>query len=169
MVCLWYMKTIHKHTIQLSQREFTQVKSIIRKGKHNSRVVNRARILLYTHAGTSKDTVARVLGSSRSTVQRTRDHYHEGKLKRALYDAPRTGQPRKLNEKAEAHLIALACSDPPEGREHWTLKLLQNRMIEDKKVTRISDVCILSYLNNRKIKPWREKNVVHTKAHAGIH
>lgn len=160
------MNKPHKHTIQLSDAELTQIKAITCKGKHNSRIVNRARVLQYTHAGTSKSTIARVLGIDERTVQRIRDHYRKGKLKRALYDAPRTGQPRKLNDNAEAHLVALACSDPPPGREHWTLKLLQKKMIEDKKVTSISDVCILTYLQNRGIKPWREKNVVHTESYA---
>ena len=90
----------------------------------------------------------------------------QGGLDRALYDAPRTGQPRKLNDKGEAYLVALASSDPPEGRERWTLELLQKKMVEDKKVASISDVCILSYLSNRGIKPWREKNAVRAEARA---
>lgn len=160
------MKKPHKHTIQLSDAELAQVKAITRRGKHNSRIINRARVLQYTHAGTSKSIVARVLGIDERTVQRIRDHYYNGGLKRALYDAPRTGQPRKLDDTAEAHLVALACSDPPEGREHWTLKLLQKKMIEDKRVTSISDVCILTYLQYRGVKPWREKNVVHTESYS---
>jgi len=160
------MTTTHKHTIQLSPRELIQLKGITGKGTHNSRVINRARVLQYTHAGTSKSTIARVLGIGERTVQRIRDHYREGGLNHALYEASRTGQPRKLNDNAEAYLVALACSDPPEGREHWTLKLLQKKMIEDKKVNSISDVCILTYLQHRGIKPWREKNVVHSQGNA---
>ena len=164
MVCLWYMTT-HKHTLQLSHAELAQLQNITRKGKHNSRVINRARILQYTNAGTSKRNIARILGISDRTVQRIWDNYrHEG-LDRALYEAPRSGQPRKLDDKAEAHLVALACSDPPPGRECWTLKLLQKKMIEDKKVVSISDVCILSYLNNRSVKPWREKDVVRAESY----
>jgi len=158
--------TTHKRTIELSTNELAQVQAIIRKGKHNSRVVNRARILLSAHRAVSKNSTGKALGISRSTVQLTRDHYHEGGLARALYDAPRSGQPRKLDEKAEAHLVAIACSDPPIGYDHWTLELLKMKMIDDKKVTSISDVCILSYLDKRDIKPWREKNVVRAQTHA---
>jgi transposase len=163
------MKTTHKHTIQLSQAELVRLQSIIGKGKHKAQVINRARILQYSHKGISKDTIAQALDINRSTVQRTRDNYRDDGLERALYDAPRSGQPRKLDDKTEAYLVALTCSDPPKGRERWTLKLLQQKMIEDKKVNRISDVCILSYLNNHSLKPWREKNVVRAEAHARVH
>jgi putative transposase len=161
MVCLWYMTT-HKHTIP----EHSQVHAIIKKGKRNARVITRARILLLSHRGGGKDAIAETLGIGRSTVQRVRDHYREGGLDRALYDAPRPGQPPKLDDAAEAHLVALACSDPPEGSDHWTLELLQERMIKDEKVKTISTVALWKRLTARKIKPWREKNVVRAHAYA---
>jgi len=106
------------------------------------------------------------LGLGRSTVQRTREHDRAGGLNRALDDAPRPGQPPKLDDNAEAHLVAIACSDAPEGRDHWTLELLQERMIADKKVKTISTVAIWKHLKKRGIKPWREKNVVHSRLDA---
>lgn len=160
------MITLHKHTIQLSRGEQAHLHAIIKRGKHNTRVITRARVLLLSHKCGGKDAIAETLGTDRSTVQRVRDHYREGGLERALYDAPRPGQPPKLDEKAEAHLVALACSDPPEGTDHWTLELLQERMIQDKKVKEISTVALWKRLTNRGIKPWREKNVVHTEAYA---
>jgi transposase len=132
MVCLCYMNK-PKHTIQFSRTERSQIQAIIHRGKHNTRVVTRARILLLTSQGEGKDGIAVQLGIGRSTVQRTRDHYRAGGLNRALYDAPRPGQPPKLDDNAEAHLVAMACSDAPEGRDHWTLELLQERMIQTKK------------------------------------
>lgn len=160
------MNTAHKHTIQLSSGEQAHLHAIIKKGKHNARVINRARILLYSHNGVGKDAIAEGMGIGRSTVQRTRDNYRESGLDRALYDAPRPGQPKKLDDKAEAHLVALACSDPPEGSDHWTLELLQERMIGDGKVKTISTVALWKRLVNRGIKPWREKNVVYPNAYA---
>jgi hypothetical protein len=87
-------------------------------------------------------------------------------MDRALYDAARPGQAPKLDTKAEAHLVAIACTDPPEGSDHWTLELLQERMISDGKVDSISTVAIWKHLSKRGIKPWREKNVVHSEADA---
>ena len=152
--------------MQFSKKDITQLENIIRRGKHNARVITRARILLLVHKGKSKDAIAGELNIGRSTVQRTRVHYSEDGINRALYDAPRSGQPKKLDDAAEAHLVALACSDPPKGRYRWTLVLLQKRMVTDKKVKSISDVCILRYMKERKIKPWLDlsmdmgKNVV---------
>lgn len=161
--------TTHKHTVQLSKQHLTKLHTITHKGTHNARVILRARVLLMSHDGAGKDAIAIELLIGRSTVQRVRDRYRNDGLDRALHDAPRSGQPRKLDTKAEAHLIALACSDPPDGRARWTLQLLADRMVEDKKVESISDVCVLSYLTARNVKPWVEKNVVHPEGDAGIH
>ncbi len=165
MVCLWYMTT-YKHTIELSKKERSQVQAIIRTGKHNARVLTRARILLKSYEGLSKSEIVRHLDIGESTVKRTRVHYRENGLDRALYDAPRSGQPKKLDDKAEAHLVALACSNPPEGRAHWTLELLQKQMIKDKKVKEISTVALWHRLTERSIKPWREKNVARSESYA---
>jgi transposase len=156
----------HKHIIQLSRQELAEIQSIIRRGKHGARVITRARILLLSHRGKSKDVIAAELEINRSTVQDVRNRYREGRLERALYDAPRPGQPPKLDDTAEAYLVAIACSEPPQGMHHWTLVRLQKRMIEDKQVKTISTVAIWKHLKNRGIKPWREKNVVHPEAHA---
>ena len=61
---------------------------------------------------------------------RVRRRFCEEGLESALVERPRPGQKRKLDERAEAHLVAIACSDPPEGHTHWTLKFLANKMVE---------------------------------------
>lgn len=157
------MKKPHKHIIQLSKKERGYLQDIIRRGKHNARVITRARILLLSHKGDGKDVIAAKLEIGRSTVQRIRDQYREGGLDRALYDAPRSGQPPKITDIGEAHLVALATSTPPEGEERWTLELLKERMIKDGKAPQeITTVAIWKRLDRREIKPWREKNVVHS-------
>ena len=120
-------------------------------------------------AGMKDVDIAQDVGTTARTVERIRARYAEGGIGRALCDAPRSGQPTKLDEQAEAHLVALACSDPPEGSDHWTLELLQKKMIEDKKVKEISTVTLWKRLTSRGIKPWREKNLVHSESDAGIH
>ena len=152
--------------MQCSRTERSQIQALIHRGKPHTRVVTRARIRLLTRQGEGKDGMAVQLGLGRSTVQRTREHDRAGGLNRALDDAPRPGQPPKLDDNAEAHLVAIACSDAPEGRDHWTLELLQERMIADKKVQTISTVAIWKHLKKRGIKPWREKNVVHSRLDA---
>ena len=169
MVCLWCMIT-HKHTIQLTRKETSQLKRIIHGGRHGSRVVNRARILLQSHKGEGKDAIAERLSIGRSTVQRIRDRYHHGGLDRALSEDPRPGAPRRLTEAGETHLIAIACTKPPDGYGNWTMDLLRKRLVKDGKAPKdITSVCLWQHLNAHGLKPWREKNVVHSKAHKRVH
>ena len=165
MVYCMYMHTVY---FLRSSDERTELLNIIRKGKENARVIGRARILLKIDEGKSSKSIARDILVCEKTVKRIFGRYLEGGMKRALYDLPRTGQPCKLDQKAEAHLVLLACGEPPNGRERWTLELLQKQMVKDGKVDSISDVCILRYLTNRKIKPWVEKNVVHPEDNGRI-
>jgi len=156
----------HKRTIRLSDAEITKLQNITKKGEHNVREVTRARILLLSRKGESKNAIARRLETSRSTVQAVRSRFHDGGIERALSDAPRPGAPKKITETVETHLVALACSKPPDGYDTWTLEMLQRELIAKKKVKRISTVAIWQHLDQRGIKPWREKNVVRTEAHA---
>ena len=64
------------------------------------------------------------------TVIRIRKRFCEEGLERALTELARPGQKRKLDERAEAHLVAIACSDPPDGHTHWTLKLPADKAVE---------------------------------------
>jgi transposase len=156
-------------TIYLSAEERTQLRTLLRKGAGKARVINRARILLWLNQGIAWEHIAHDAFVSTKTIGRIHGRFAEGGLARALFDLPRSGQPTKLDTKAEAYLIALACSDAPEGRDHWTLELLQKQMVKDKKVKTISTVALWHRLNKRKIKPWREKNVVHAQSHPRVH
>jgi transposase len=119
--------------------------------------------------GATDEEIAKEEGVHSTTIERIRGRYDSLGLEGALYDAPRPGQPRKLDSKAEKYLIAVACTDPPEGRDHWTLELLAKKMITDKKVKTISSVAVMHYLHANDTKPWREKNVVHTEDHTVVH
>ncbi len=80
-----------------------------------------------------------MLRTSPSTVHRTRQKFVEGNVKFALSERPRPGSQKKLDSKAEALLLATACSEPPAGRAKWTMQLLANRMVELKVVNQLSD------------------------------
>ena len=151
-----------KCVITLSNQEINQLEEITRKGSHSARVIKRAQVLLSSEQGLTDEEIADQMEIAISTAERIRYRFTEGGIERALYDAPRSGQPGKLDSKVEAHLVAIACSDPPEGRSRWTLELLRKKLIKDKKVKTISTVAIWEHLTNRGIKPWLEKNVVHS-------
>lgn len=155
----------HTPRIMLTKAERTELRTLLTKGLHHARELMRARVLLKSADGVTQIQIAKDESINRSTVFDICERFGEGGTKRALYDAPRSGQPPKLDDKAEAHLVAIACSDAPDGRDHWTLELLQHKMMKEKHVKSISTVAIWHHLKERGIKPWREKNVVRAESH----
>ena len=95
-----------------------------------ARIVARARILIKIDEGWKVPKVAAVLGVSEGKVCRVKRRYAEPGLDGVLHDRVPANRFRKLDQKGEAHLIALACSDAPEGHDQWTLQLLADRMVE---------------------------------------
>ncbi len=127
-----------KYAVRLSSEDQEQLRGLIHSGRHSARVINRARILLKTDEGWSAPQVVAALDTSPRTVFRTKRRYAEEGLGGVLHDHPQANRYRKLDDRGEAHpvsstgqaLIALACSDAPEGHEHWTLRLLAGKVVE---------------------------------------
>jgi transposase len=94
------------------------------KGQHSARETARAHILLACEAGVPAIQIQKVLGISRMVIWRTQSAYREKGLDYALYDAARPGQPSKYGTDQEAEVVALACSQPPQGAARWTVRLL---------------------------------------------
>ena len=119
-----------RYTIRLSTEEREQLNRLVRGGKHSARIVTRARILIKIDEGWTVPQIAAALDVSDGTVYGVKRRYAEEGLDGVLRDRVQTNRFRKLDDKGEAHLIALACSDAPEGHDHWTLQLLADRMVE---------------------------------------
>jgi transposase len=123
-----------KYRVRLTDEERNHLEKLVRKGKAHARKLLYARILLKADedgAAWTDERIADAFEVSLATVARERRRYCEEGLEVALLPK-KPGRPRRrvLDGRAEAHLIALACSDPPEGREHWPLRLLADRMVE---------------------------------------
>ena len=118
------------YIVELSAEERGQLETLIRKGKSSARKQTRARILLKAHAGMPSQEIAQALEVSDEMVYRTRQRLVEEGLEAALNDRPRPGAKPKLTDKQCAHLIAVACSDAPDGHAHWTLRLLADKAVE---------------------------------------
>ena len=97
----------------MSAEDHGQLERLIRSGQHAARIINRARILLKTDEGWSASQVAAALDTSQRTVFRTKRRYDDEGLEGVLHDHPQANPCRKLDDRGEAHLIALACSDAP--------------------------------------------------------
>ncbi len=118
-----------KYLVDLSSEEREELRQLVRRGKHSSRKVTRARILLLATEGATDEQIVAALSIGVATVERTRKRFVEEGLE-CLNERPRRGQARKLTGKQEAHLVAVACSTPPEGRARWTLSLLAEKVVE---------------------------------------
>lgn len=119
-----------KYRVDLTEAERAQLLGMISKGKHGARILARARILLKADDDMTDEAVAVALHVGYATVGRVRQRFVEAGLERALKDGPRAGATPKLNERQCAHLIAVACSDAPDGHNHWTLRLLADKVVE---------------------------------------
>jgi transposase len=108
--------------------------------------LNRAHILLLADEDQSDTTIAAALHSSVSTVERTRQRCVEAGVEHALREQPRPKRGSKLDAKGRALLVATACSTPPDGRPHWTMQLLADRLVELKVVEAISDETVRTEL-----------------------
>ena len=117
-----------KYLVALSDEERAQLEHLLHGGTHATRKGPRARILRKAAEGWEDRAIAAALAVGRATVERTRQRFVEEGLE-ALEERPRPGTQPKLDAKAQARLIAEACSTAPEGRQHWTLHLLADRVV----------------------------------------
>jgi transposase len=129
---------VKKYIVDLSEEERQELLALTSKGKTGARKMKRAQTLLKADEGLKDDEIVAALNTSRSTVERTRKRFVEGNLDRALNDDPSPGKQRKLDGRGEAHLIALACSEAPEGYARWSLRLLADKLVELEVVGSIS-------------------------------
>jgi len=135
-----------RYKVTLTQEERAQLMQIIKKGGHKSQKVRRALILLNCDEGeyqeqerSTNEEIAKMLKVGLRTVERVKKRFVEEDLDVTLNgkDSSRVYS-RKLDGDAEAHLIALCCSDAPEGFSRWTLKLLADKMVELEYVDSVS-------------------------------
>jgi len=146
-----------RYRVTLTAEERQQLEAVTGGGTSAARRIKRAQILLAADAGSKDETIARVVGVGTSTVYRTKQGFVEDGLERALTEAPRPGASRKLGAADESLLIALACSQPPDGRAKWTLSLLAGEMVRLTAHKTLSRDTIGRRLDEVTIKPWKEK------------
>jgi transposase len=135
-----------KYLVTLTPEERPQLHKLVSAGKRSARTLTRARILLQADQADGGPAwedarIVQALGCGLRTVERVRQRFVEEGLDAALTHKPqeRPSRERRLDGAAEARLIALACSKPPEGRARWTLKLLADKLVELEVVESVSD------------------------------
>ena len=125
-----------RYRVKLSAEERQELKTLVSRGRGAAYKQTHGRVLLLSDEahvdGAMKDEdIARVLQIASATVERIRRRCVEEGIEAALgRKEQQRRRPKKLDGAAEAHLIALACGEPPEGRARWTLRLLADRLVE---------------------------------------
>lgn len=128
-----------KHWIvDLLPDERAELEALTRRGVASVRKVAHARVLLLADAGRTDTEIVAATGRSASFVERTRKRFVLNGLEDALSDRPRPGAVPKLDDRGRATLIAVACSQAPEGRAGWTLQLLADELVKREVVPAIS-------------------------------
>jgi len=133
-----------RYRVTLTEQERQDLQKLVSTGKAAAKKLVRARVLLLAdqaEEGPAKSDpeIVEALGCGRATVERVRKQFVEEGLEATLQPSPSTRiYQRRLDGKAEAHLVALACGAPPDGRARWTLRLLADRMVTLEYVEEVS-------------------------------
>jgi len=144
---------MRRPTIRLKKRDQAVLKTA-QQGKTATRIAKRARILVMAAAGRTNDQIAGALGVGSATVKRVKARYRQEGAQAAVTERPRPGRQRRLSTREEQTLIAQACVRTPDGA-HMTVRMLAAEM-------GCSFGVVQKTLKQHHLKPWREKNVVHS-------
>lgn len=150
--------------VHVSKKDQAALKKVLAGGIEQVRVVMRAVALLRLAEGMGAPQIAAVLPLTRQAVRNLARRYQQGGLERALYDKQRPGAARLLSAKQRQRIIAMVCSDPPQGRARWTVRLVAQEAVKRRLVPRVGRETIRILLLSHDLKPWREKNVVRGRA-----
>ena len=123
-----------KHVVQLTDAQRAELEGRF-AGALTLRQRNRIQVLLRSDAGQTDAAIAADLGLSPNTAANVRKRFAAGGLEAALIEKPRGGGPAVLDGKAEALVIALACTEAPEGQTRWTAGLLDRRRVDRESVS----------------------------------
>jgi transposase len=162
-----------RYLVTLTERERAALGQRVSAGQDSARDLTHARILLKADSGPhgpawTDDAIATALDVSLSTIARVRQRFVEQGVAAAVgRSRPRREYRRKLDGQQEAHLVALACSPPPEGHGRWSLRLPAGRMVELAYVGTLSYQTARRVLKKNDLKPWLRKQwVIPPKANA---
>ena len=149
-----------RKTVQLNFRDKKEIEKLLKSKSLNLRIYKRARVLQLVSSGYSQTKAALAVGMSVSTSARMCAKYKKEGLQ-SLYESPRSGRPGKFTDKQKQRAVAMICSSPPKGVSRWTIRLVAEELSRRRITPKISKDTVRLLMQSHKLKPWREKNVVH--------
>jgi hypothetical protein len=147
-----------KLSIRLKKKDLGSIHALLSAGTQSVRVIKRAQALRLLAAGQRSPQVGSAIGLTSKTVRNIGWRYAQAGLRRALYDAPRPGASPLLTDIQKQQIIAMVCSDAPEGRARWTIRLIAEESVRRKLVPAVGRETIRILLQSHDTKPWRIKS-----------
>ena len=146
--------------IEITSKDKKELRKLLGGGIQQVRVVLRALALLQLAEGVSAPRIAGMLPLTAQAIRKIGHRYQEAGLERALYEKERPGAVALLEDSQKQRIIAMVCSDPPQGCARWTVRLVAKEAVKRRLVPRVGRETIRILLLHHDLKPWREKNVV---------
>jgi putative transposase len=146
-------------SIDVEPKDRNELFKLLNGGVQQVRVVLRALALLQLAKGASAPRISEVVPLTPQAIRKVGHRYQKGGLEPALYEKQRPGAAAVLDNSQKQRIIAMVCSDPPEGRARWTVRLVAEEAVKRKLVPRVGRETIRILLLSHDLKPWREKNV----------
>ena len=155
--------------IQVQAQDLAELGELLRGGVQQVRVVLRALALRLLADRVTAPHVAQTVPLSAKAIREIAPRYNVGGLDAAWYEKQRPGAKQLLEPSQKQRIIAMVCSDPPQGRARWTVRLVAQEAVKRKLVPRVGRETIRVLLESHELKPWREKNVVRGRVKRRLH
>jgi transposase len=155
--------------IKVKSKDLSQIRELLRGGVQQVRVVLRVLSLRQLADGFTAPQVAQTLPLTANAIRHIAHRYISNGLDGAVYDKQRPGAREILDGPQKQRIVAMVCSKPPEGRARWTVRLIAEEAVKRKLVPKVGRETIRVLLQSHELKPWREKNVVHSRVGPGVH
>jgi transposase len=155
--------------IKVPSKDRKELRELLSGGVQQVRVVLRALALSQLAKGISAPRISAVIPLTPQAIRNVAHRYEKGGLERALYEKARPGAAEVLDDGQKQRIIAMVCSDPPEGRARWTVRLVVEEAVKRRLVPRVGRETIRVLLLHHDLKPWREKNVVRGRPQRRVH
>ena len=153
----------HKYIVTLTDEERQDLRGLIQKGQTQGYRIKHAQILLKLdeipeNQGWTYDKIKDAYHATPSTISQIAKRFVTGGLEAALGRKEQANRHRKVDGRVEAHIIAIACSEAPEGRERWTLQLIADELVRLGVVESISDTAVMETLKKTSLSLGRRRN-----------
>ena len=154
-----------KYHVTLTEDEYKYLKELTSKGTASAQKIKHAQILLkldetFNDKPWALEEIRKAYGTCDGTICSIAQRFVEEGLDSALNRKQQQNRHHKITGEVEAHITAIACSDAPEGRDHWTLQLIADRLVELKVVDSISATAVGTTLKKMNLSPGSSKNGV---------